>query len=171
MIIKAKDLTKQQRQAMDHPFFGVYTKGDYDLLASIMTRYPTAVVTLETALSLYGITDVFLAPPFFLSFNIGYRPAKDDRIIQIWEDKATRLIGAELVERDGVKFLCYDKERLLLELFRREKLISMDAFQAAVFHYRKLASDGALSLPRLRDYCRLLPKGDLFRERIRKEIL
>ena len=75
------------------------------------------------------------------------------------------------MEREGVSFQCYDKERLLLELFRREKIIATEAFQSAIFHYRKLANEGKLNLPKIREYCEKLPKGKLYRERIRREIL
>ena len=171
MIIKAAKLTRTERKARKNPYHGIYVEGSYDKLASIMARYPTAVVTLETALTLHGITDDFVSAPFFLSFNIGYRPVKEDSIVQIWEDKDTRLLGTIIMKRDGIEFLCYDKERLLIELLRREKHVSMEVFQAAVFYYRKAVSDGTINLPKLRDYCKSLPKGNKYRERIRKEIL
>ena len=171
MIIKANELKKRERATTEKTFRGIYVRGDYDELASVMARYPSAIVTLETALSLHGITDEYLAAPFFLSFNLGYRPIKDKRIHQIWENKATRSVGTIQMERDGITFLCYDKERLLLELFRREKLIGKEAYQSAIFHYRKAANDGSLNLPKLREYCKKLPKGDIYRERLRREVL
>ena len=171
MIFKAKDLTKKERRSKNNPFFGVYVDGDYDLLASVMARYPSAIVTLETALSLYGITDAFVSAPFFLSFNVGYRPVKEKEVIQIWESRDTRTIGAVKLERDGVIFLCYDKERLLIELFRHEKRVDLEAFRSAIFYYRKAANDGTLNLPKLREYCQSIPKSKKYLERIRREIL
>ena len=128
MIIKANEIKKRSRAGMKNPLRGIYVGEDYDLLAAIMARYPSGVATLETALSLHGITDEYLNPPFFLSFNLGYRPIKDERIVQIWEDRNTRALGTIAMERDGVEFLTYDKERLLLEVFRREKLIKLFYF-------------------------------------------
>jgi len=171
MIIRAGKLTRAERRAKLWLSHGIYTDGDYDELASVMARYPTAIVTLETALSLYGITDAFVSPPFFLSFGLGYRPVKEKDIVQIWEDDATRKLGALTMERDGIKFLCYDKERLLIELFRREKRIGLEAMKQAVFYYRAAVNDGKLNLPRIREYCQSLPKGEKYRERIRREIL
>ena len=171
MIIKAKEIDKRKRLDMDNPLRGIYASDDYDPLAAVMARYPSAVATLETALSLHGITDDYLKPPFFLSFNLGYRPIKDEQIAQIWEDKKTRVLGTITMERDGVEFLVYDKERLLLELLRREKLVALEAYSAAISYYRKAANDGTLNLPKLREYCKALPKGGLYRARIRKEIL
>lgn len=171
MIIKAKEISKRDRSDMDNPLRGIYVGDDYDLLAAVMARYPSGVATLETALSIHGITDDYLKPPFFLSFNLGYRSIKDKRIVQIWEDKNTRLLGTITTERDGVEFLTYDKERLLIELFRREKFVSMEAFSTAISYYRKAANDGTLNLPKLREYCKALPKGSIFRTRLKKEIL
>lgn len=156
---------------MNNPFRGIYVTGDYDEFASVMARYPTAVATLETALCLYGITDDYLSPPFFLSFNLGYRPIINEKIFQIWESRKTRCLGTITMERDGIQFLCYDKERLLLELFRREKYVGPEAFRAAIFYYRKQANDGLLNLPKLREYCKTLPKGNIYRKRVKKEIL
>ena len=171
MITKAMELTRAERKAKQRLFHGIYADGDYDELASIMARYPTSIVTLETALSLYGIIDTFLSPPYFLCFGIGYRPVKEKEIVQIWEDDATRKLGTLIMERDGIRFLCYDKERLLIELFRREKRIGMEALRQAIFYYRAAANEGKLNLPRIREYCKVLPKGDKYRERIRREIL
>ena len=171
VITKARKLTRAERRAKHRLSHGVYAEGDYDELASVMARYPTAIVTLETALSLYGITDAFVSPPFFLSFGLGYRPVKEEGIVQIWEDDSTRKIGTLTMERDGIEFLCYDKERLLIELFRRESRIGMEAMRQAVFYYRAAANDGKLNLPRIREYCKALPKGEKYREKIRREIL
>ena len=171
MIIRAEKLTRAERRAKLCLSHGIYADGDYDELASVMARYPTAIVTLETAFSLYGITDAFVSPPFFLSFGLGYRPVKEKGVVQIWEDDATRRLGTLTMERDGIKFLCYDKERLLIELFRREKRIGMEAMKQAVFYYRTAVNDGKLNLPRIREYCQSLPKGEKYRERIRREIL
>ena len=109
MIIKANEIKKRSRAGMKNPLRGIYVGEDYDLLAAVMARYPSAVATLETALSLHGITDEYLNPPFFLSFNIGYRPIKDERIVQIWEDRNTRALGTIAMERDGVEYFFLDK--------------------------------------------------------------
>ena len=96
---------------------------------------------------------------------------KEKGVVQIWEDDSTRRIGTLTMERDGIEFLCYDKERLLIELFRRESRIGMEAMRQAVFYYRAAANEGKLNLPRIREYCKALPKGEKYREKIRREIL
>lgn len=171
MITKAAKLTRAERRAKHRLSHGIYVDGDYDELASIMARYPSSIVTLETALSLHGIIDAFVSPPFFLSFGLGYRLVKEKGVVQIWEDDSTRRIGTLTMERDGIEFLCYDKERLLIELFRRESRIGMEAMRQAVFYYRAAANEGKLNLPRIREYCKALPKGEKYREKIRREIL
>ncbi len=134
-------------------------------------RYPSAVVTLETALSLHGIIDEWLTPPFCLSFAIGYRPAKDPNVMQIWDANEIRMLGAKKMERGGITFFCHDAERLLLELWRREKHVSKEIMSKAVFWYRGKANSGELNLPRLREYISKMPKSKIYAERLRKEIL
>lgn len=54
---------------------------------------------------------------------------------------------------------------------RHSLLIGMEAMRQAVFYYRAAANNGKLNLPRIREYCKALPKGEKYREKIRREIL
>ena len=94
----------------------MYSDEGDDLLSAYLLRYPSAVVTLETALSLYGITNEWLAPLFCFSFGLGYRPMDDPDITQIWDDNGIRLLGETKMEREGISFLCHDAERLRKEI-------------------------------------------------------
>ena len=93
MLEKAKGLSRSGQRNAIRFLRGVYGEEGDDVFEAFMLRYPKAVVTLETALSLHGIIDEWALPPFCLSFALGYRPVKEGRIRQLWDDDKTRLLG------------------------------------------------------------------------------
>ena len=171
MLSKSNELTRTKQRSSTRLLRGVYGDEGDDSLSAYLLRYPSAVLTLESALSLYGITDEWLTPPFYLSFAIGYRPVNDPNVIQLWDDNKLRLLGVTKKERNGITFLCHDVERLLIELWRREKRIPRETMAKAVFWYRDKANSGELNLPKLREYISKMPKGKIYAERLRREIL
>ena len=171
MLNKSVNLSRSQQRASKRVLRGVYGDAEDDSFGAYMLRYPSAVVTLEAALSLHGIIDEWLTPPFSLCFAIGYRIIKDPNVHQIWDSNELRLLGVEKMERDGIAFLCHDIERLLIELWRREKRISREIFSKAIFWYRGKANSGELNLPKLREYICKMPKANIYAERLKREIL
>ena len=171
MLSKSNKMTRSKQRSSTRLLRGVYGDESDDTLSAYFLRYPSAVLTLDSALSLYGIIDEWLTPPYFLSFALGYRPIKDSSIVQLWDNNELRLLGTVRIERDGIPFLCHDIERLLIELWRREKRLSREIMAKAVFWYREKANSGELNLPKLREYISKMPKGKIYAERLRKEIL
>ena len=171
MLYKSAEITRNKQRQSTRLLWGVYGEAGDDSFSAHMLRYPNAVVTLDTALSIYGIIDEWLNPPYALSFPIGYRTVKDKSVAQIWDGDEFRLLGAKRIERDGVSFLCHDIERLLIELWRRERRLPRDIMAKAIFWYRAKANSGELNLPKLREYISKMPKGSIYSERLRKEIL
>ncbi len=171
MLSKSHEITRSEQKSSTRLLRGVYGEKGDDSFSAYMLRYPSAVVTLETALSLHGIIDEWLVPPFSLSFAIGYRPVKDPNVAQLWDANSLRLLGAEKMERDGIAFLCHDVERLLIELWRREKHVPIEVFSKAIFWYREKANSGELNLPKLREYISKMPKARIYTMKLRREIL
>ena len=171
MLHKSFEITRSKQKASIRLLRGVYGEEEDDSFDAYLLRYPSAVITLESALSLHGIIDEWLTPPFCFCFATGYRPIKDPHITQIWDANEQRLLGAEKMERDGIVFLCHDVERVLIELWRREKRMPREIVSKAVFWYRSKANSGELNLPKLREYISKMPKGRIYAERLRREIL
>ena len=171
MLEKAKGLSRSGQRNAIRFLRGVYGEEGDDVFEAFMLRYPKAVVTLETALSLHGIIDEWALPPFCLSFALGYRPVKEGRIRQLWDDDKTRLLGTTRMSHGAVSFLCHDPERLLIELWRRERKVPREIYAKAIFAYRGMANSGELNLPKLREYIAKMPKARIYAERLRREIL
>ena len=171
MVFKYSAATRYKQRSSTRLLRGVYGSEEDDLFDAYLARYPSAVATLRTALSIHGIVDEWLAPPFDFCFAKGYRTILDENIAQLRDDNELRLLGAVTMEKDGITFLCHDPERLLIELWRREKRIPLDTFSKATFWYRERANAGELNLPLLREYISKMPKSHIYFKRLRKEIL
>ena len=171
MIKKAKDLTRSQRRRLVSYTRGVYQDSGDDLFDSYLLRYSTGVVTLITALSYHGLIDEWILSPYDFSFQYGYRTIKDINIRQFRDSKELLMIGAIKEVRNSVEFFIYNKERLLIELWRKEKYIPRDVYKQAIFSYRELANSGNLNIPLLKEYIHKMPKFNIYLKRLSLEVL
>lgn len=171
MIKLAKELTRTERKKMESFVRGIYQNENDDLFDSFLIRYPTGVVTLETALSFYGIIDEWLNPPYCFNFQIGYRKINDKRIKQFKDKKELLNIGCIRAKHNSVLFNIYNKERLLIELWRKEKYIQKDVYKQAIFVYRQLANSGNLNIPLIKQYISKMPKSNIYLSRLSLEVL
>lgn len=171
MIKKANCLTRMQRRHLKSPIRGIYVEGDYDLLDLYLTRYNTAVITLQTALSLHHLIDEWPNAPFDLCFKNGYRPIKDKLIRQYRDPPKIQQLGIELIKRNKINYYIYNKERLLIELWRRKKCIGNDIYKQAIHRYRYLAENGKLNIPLIKKYIASVPKSELFYCKLSDEVL
>lgn len=171
MIKRARYLTRKQQRKLKSPIRGMYVKGDYDMLDLYLTRYNSSIVTLQTALSLHRLIDEWPSAPFDLCFKSGYRKIKDKNIRQYRDLPKIFSLGIETTKREGLLFNIYNKERLLLELWRKRKHISDDIYKEAIHKYRDLAKSGKLNIPLVKKYIGSVPKSDLFYSKLSDEVL
>ena len=171
MIARAKELKRSERNKLNSLVRGVYLDKEGDLFGSYLLRYPTGVVTLTTALSYYSIIDSWIDVPYDLSFQIGYRPICDKNIRQFKDKKEILFLGVLQKHYEGIAFNIYDKERLLIELWRKEKYLSKDIYKQAIFYYRNLANNGNLNIPLLEQYLSFMPKSNIYLKRLSLEVL
>ena len=171
MIKSAKELTRSQQKKRKKLVRGVYNDSTDDLFDVYLKRYPSGVVTLLNALSFYSMCDEWINPPFYFIFQNGYRRIDDKRIRQFREEKSLMFLGCIKEEHNGYQFNIFNKERLLIELWRKEKYIPKNIFKQAIFHYRELANSGELNVPLIREYLTSIPKSSIYEQRLSKEIL
>ena len=171
MIIKASLLTRTERNKMQTSIRGIYHSDDEEIFDVILSRFPSGVVTLKTALSFYDLIDTWIQPPYDIVFQTGYRKINDSRISQYRDNKDLLMLGTIRQQHNQTSFLIYDKERLLIELFRKEKHIPKDIYKEAIFSYRKLASSGELNIPLIREYISNMPKSNIYKKRLSTEVL
>ena len=150
---------------------GVYHEEDDDLFDIFISKYPTGIVTLTTALSFYGLIDEWIKEPFNFNFKKGYRKITDIRIKEFRDPSEIQMLGVTKQSHNNIEFFIYDKERLLIELWRKEKFIQRDVYKQAIFAYRNLANSGNLNIPLLKQYISKMPKFNIYMRRLSLEVL
>lgn len=149
---------------------GIYsTTAIVDLLEVYSLRYPYGIFTLETLFSIYNMTDRFI-DKYWISTIRGSRSIRDDRIIQIRMERDLFSIGETWIPYEGGSIKVYDKERLLIELFRFEKRISKSLYKEIVQYYRKMVHQ-EFRIPLFHEYCEHFRERKALFEKFAKEIL
>ena len=171
MITLAKDLKRSERNKMLSDVRGVYFEQDDDLFAYYVFCYYSAVVTLKTALSIYGIIDEWNNPPYDLVFQTGYRKLNNKNVNQFRERKDLLYIGAIKQKYGRIEYNIYDQERLLIEVFRKQKYLSPDNYKQAIFYYRNLVNEGKFNISKFNNYLSLIPKEKIYRKKFSTEIM
>ena len=171
MIKRAKDLKRSERNKLQSFVRGIYLDEEGDLFGSYLLKYNNCVVTLLTALSYHNLIDNWINQPYDFAFPIGYRQIHDANIRQFKEKKEILLLGVVSKDYEGTPFRIYNKERLLIEIWRKEKYLPKDIYKQAIFSYRNLANNGNLNIPLLEQYLSLIPKSNIYLKRLSLEVL
>jgi hypothetical protein len=149
---------------------GIYAQNNqYDLLEVLSLRYPKSIFTLDTMFSIYGMTDRFI-DIYVLSMLRGSRTIQHERIRQIRQMEQIWLIGQTEVSYRGFIIRGYDKERLLIELFRFESTISKTLFKEVIEYYREDVKQ-SFRIPVFRQYCGYFRECAYLLDRFHKEVL
>lgn len=80
-------------------------------------------------------------------------------------------IGKTTIKTEYGYINIYDKERLLIELFRLKSKISYEHYKEVVRSYRKLAQRGELNYNKISDYCMKFSNSERLLEQIQEIIL
>ncbi|MBO4540874.1 MAG: hypothetical protein J5736_02750, partial [Bacilli bacterium] len=80
-------------------------------------------------------------------------------------------IGVAEVKTERGVIRVYDKERMLIELFRLKSRFPPDYFREVVNSYRALAKQEGIDFRTLASYCRRFKKGPSIKARIEEVIL
>ncbi len=131
-------------------------------------KYPNAIVTLDNAFYFYGLTDV-IPDKCYLATKQKASVIKNKDIVQIFTTDELFEIGKAQVEIDGMLVNMYDRERLLIELIRRKKQISLDYYKEIINNYRD--SIYKISMKRVEKYASEFNIEDHILDTIQLEVL
>ena len=171
MIAKARDVKRYKQKKLSSLTRGIYSTPEEDLFDVYLYKYKTGVITLETALSFYDLIDEWIETPYCFSFQTGYRKIHDSNIRQFRDKKEIANLGVITLKRHNTTINIYSKERLLIELWRKEKYISRDIYKQAIYNYRNLANSGELNIPLIKQYLSIIPKSNIYKKRLSMEVL
>ncbi len=148
---------------------GVYSKDIYyDLLEVYSLRYPYGIFTLNTLFSIYGMTDRFI-DKYHLTTKRGTRTIKDNKIVQTRQVDRTFNIGKINYNHKKYNINVYDKERLLIELFRFSSRLPRSLYKEVIRYYRNILNT-EFNVNKYQKYCEYFKERKMLIDRFRREI-
>lgn len=128
----------------------VYSDKKYvNPIAVISKKYPSGIITMDSAFYYYNLTDV-VPQKVNLATNRNSNKINDDEIIQILMPKEILNYGKTQIEINGNKVNIYNKERLLIELIRKRASIPFDYYKEIIESYRQISND--LDMYKIEEY-------------------
>ena len=151
---------------------GLYSSGgSYSLISAYALRYPQAIFTLTSALSLYEMGDYPVEPPFSLAFPRGSRICHDRKVEQHFVSSPFFSLGETSISYEGRKIRIYDRERLLIEIFHAQKKLGSERYKSAIAFYRKIVRTTQFSVPKFESYSRRLTFAKSYMSRLFLEVM
>lgn len=104
----------------------------------IITKYPRAIYTGESAYYYMGLTDVIPEQHFIATKRTDSR-IKDENVRQVFVKDELFEIGKIEMEYRGVTIPIYGLERLLVDLIRTKSRLPFDYYKEIIGSYRERA--------------------------------
>ena len=147
---------------------GIYSEEKHvPELAVLSYKYPKAIITLDTAFYLYGLTDE-IPDVCTMATKREAAPIADSRIKQIFIPKELLKIGATTMEYKGYDLPIFDLERMLIELVRYKSKLPFNYYKEILGNYRRLLP--TLNTEKVRDYAEDMPKKDMIIRTLQTEV-
>ena len=127
-------------------------------LENIFAQYPNAILTLESAFAHYDLTD-YIPDKYYIATSQKAHKINNPKVKQIYITDSILNIGKVVVETEYGKINIYDRERMLIELFRLKSKLSYALFKEVVKSYRELAKNGEIDIHKLMNYCSQFKNG------------
>lgn len=136
-------------------------------LALLSFKYPKAIITMETAFYLYGLTDE-VPDTCSMATKREAAPIADTRVKQIFMPKELIGMGATQIDYKGYDLQIFDKERMLIELVRYKSKLPVNYYKEIILNYRRILAQ--LNSEKVRDYAEAVPKSDKVIRTLRTEV-
>ena len=134
----------------------------------ISVKYPYAIVTMDTAFYIHGLTDV-VPDRIFLATKRNATRIMDPNIRQVFLNGRIFEPGRTSILYDGVEISIYNKERMLIEAMRNSKSIPFDYYKEVISGYRNISDK--LDYQIIEEYMALFKRNDYMFQILRREVL
>ena len=150
---------------------GLYVDQDQYIseLEQLFARYPRATLTLQSAFEYYDLSD-YIPEHYYIATPYNSHTIQNKKVKQFYMDEKIMEIGRVKVETKYGCIFIFDKERMLIELFRLKNKFSHSYFMETVQTYRVLKNLNLISLSKISDYCLRMPKGEKIIKQIQEMI-
>lgn len=148
---------------------GVYASSEHpDPLVVAHALYPDAIITMDSALASYGLTDV---PPDKVHLATARDATRISRKGYRQYFTEQELLNPGEVETDmghgNVRI--YNRERLLVEVMRRQAALPLDYYREIIDSYRRISEE--LDIRLVEDYMSLFKRQDAMFDILQREVL
>lgn len=173
MIFKYSDLLKKHKsrrqvdKLIKEGFYKKFSKGIYcfndDNVGEnelLCYKYKNVTITLLSALYFYNLTDSVPDKSYVVSLING-TIIKEQYVSQYFMKEKYFYIGREKVETKFGYIYIYDKERLLIEIFRLKNKLPYETYKEVCNVYRELVKQEKIDLSKVVKYAhQLSTRGD-----------
>lgn len=136
-------------------------------LAVLSYKYPKAVITMDTAFYLYGLTDE-VPDTCTMATKREAAPIADTRIKQIFMPAELLDCGKVTMNYHGYDIQIFNQERMLIELMRYKSKMPFNYYKEIVGNYRRILPK--LNSEKIRDYAEAVPKSERVIRTLRTEV-
>ena len=147
---------------------GIFSENEHiPELAILSYKYPKAVITMDTAFYLYGLTDE-VPDICTMATKREAAPISDKRVKQIFLPRDIIDQGKMTMDYKGYDLQIFDRERMLIELVRYKSKIPFNYYKEILRNYRRILPQ--LNTEKIRNYAEAVPKSDLVIRTLRTEV-
>lgn len=148
---------------------GIYSdKRNVNPYMTISMRYPHAILTMDSAFYIHGLTDV-IPQKTYLATRRNATRISDIRIKQIFIEDRFFEAGYQTLEYEGAVIRIYSKERMLIELMRNSKSLPLDYYKEVISNYRKAID--SLDMRAIEEYMELFDRNEYLFNILQREVL
>ncbi len=130
--------------------------------------WPQAVLTMDSAFYLHGLTDVVPELVHVATPRNSTR-IRDGWVRQYFMEPALMTVGVETTGVEGSTVRAFTRERMLVELLRNAGTLPLDYYKKLVGSYRKAADD--LDMREVEDCLVLYKRADSLFDMMQREVL
>ncbi len=161
-------ISKKKYKKVSH---GVYVDdSEYaSELEQLFVNYPRATLTMQSAFEYYDLSD-YIPDKYYLVTPYNSHTIHNQKVSQSYMDEKMMQIGRERIKTDDGFIFIFNKERMLIELFRLRSKLPLAYFLEIVSSYRLLKANSEISLNLISDYCQQLKNGNRILKQIQEMI-
>ena len=136
----------------------------------IFARFPNSVLTLQSAFYFYDLSD-YVPDKYVIATSQKAHKINNKKVVQIYMTDDLLNIGKTTVKTQYGFLNIYDKERMLIELFRLKSKLGYDYFREIVNSYRKLVKCNEINTKNLVEYAKEFKNGYSILKQIQDVVL
>jgi len=134
----------------------------------IAEKYPWAIITMDSAFFIHGLTDV-IPDKTYLATKRNATRINDPGIVQVFHSERIFNAGKTQLIYDGTNITIYDRERMLVEAIRNSKTLPFDYYKEIINRYRNIVTD--LDFRKIEEYISLFKRKDGLLNILQREVL